>query len=691
MLRISMRLGSAVLLSFFLSFTGCRSGLRQTYLFEDSFDTMQKGYISVDVGNLAPFQYIPEAGQKAGWTVTAFEPEPGYGSAWEIAKGENGHFLKQNYHNITESFDLEKRHTRPTIVAGDSLWQDYTIEVQFSPGALMDQCGVMFRYQNDRSYYFFGMEGNRLMLKLVDQVTAPYRPFERVLASRRFEWDAGLRYNAVISLREDRIYALLNDSINLLAKDNTYNQGKIGLTTDVPAEFYQVEVKTLNSEKRKLRRKRRKLANATAIRLEENPKAVLWKKVKTIGYVDGNHLRFGDLDGDGQKDVLACQAKNDNAEDKGCCELSCLTAMTFDGELLWQKGIPDSGISEKYPNLPVQIHDLDGDGKKEVIYMQRNSLVVAEGKTGKIIQSVSLPFTSRHTDKMDKKRGCYVYFCDLQGKERAGNLLLKDCNSVMWAYDAQLNLMWNQPVSKSNYAYAWDIDNDGKDEVATGYSLIDNDGTLLWDNHLTTGGQAYGLAAANLNHPADSSLKVIYAAGDWGMILKDTTGKLIKHNPVGHIQKISIANYRADMDGLEMISVNYWGNQGIVNFYDARGDIYHTFEPGPFGSLCFPVNWKGDGEEFFILNASPGDGGMLNGKGELAVALPDDGHPEMFNAALDVTGDVRDEVLVWDHNEIWVYTQDDSPRKGKLYEPVKNPLYNYSNYNLIVSRPGWNQ
>src|SRR6056297_2630635 len=464
MFRLSTRFGSFVLLSFLLSIAGCRSGLRQTHLFKDSFDTMQRGYISADVGKLAPFKYSPKAGQKAGWTVTAFEPETGYSSAWEIVKGEDGHFLKQNYHNITESFDLETRHTRPAIIAGDSLWQDYTIEVQFSPNALMDQCGVMFRYQNDRSYYFFGMDGNRLMLKLVDQVTAPYWPFERVLASRRFEWETGTRYGAVISLREERIYALLNDSINLLAKDNTLNHGKIGLTTDVPADFFQVEVKTLNSEKRKLRRKRRKLANATAIRLEENPKAVLWKKVKTIGYIDGNHLRFGDLNGDGQKDVLAGQARPEYSDDNGYCELSCLTAMTFDGELLWQKGIPDSEISEEHHNLPLQIHDLDGDGRKEVIYVQKNNLIIAEGKTGKILKSVSLPVTGKNNDNLEKEHSCFLYFCDLQGKDRDGDLLLKDCNSVIWAYDTQLNLMWSLPVSKSNYAYAWDFDNDGKDE-----------------------------------------------------------------------------------------------------------------------------------------------------------------------------------------------------------------------------------
>jgi hypothetical protein len=47
--------------------------------------------------------------------------------------------------------------------------------------------------------------------------------------------------------------------------------------------------------------------------------------------------------------------------------------------------------------------------------------------------------------------------------------------------------------------------------------------------------------------------------------------------------------------------------------------------------------------------------------------------------------------VVWDPYEIWVYTQDDGPKKGKLYKPVRSPLYNYSNYQATVSLPGWSE
>jgi rhamnogalacturonan endolyase len=69
------------------------------------------------------------------------------------------------------------------------------------------------------------------------------------------------------------------------------------------------------------------------------------------------------------------------------------------------------------------------------------------------------------------------------------------------------------------------------------------------------------------------------------------------------------------------------------------------------------------------------------------VPFPNDGHPDMCNAVLNLTGDLRDEIVVWDSNEIWIYTQSDSPKTGNLHPTKRNPMYNYSNYQLTVSEP----
>jgi hypothetical protein len=101
--------------------------------------------------------------------------------------------------------------------------------------------------------------------------------------------------------------------------------------------------------------------------------------------------------------------------------------------------------------------------------------------------------------------------------------------------------------------------------------------------------------------------------------------------------------------------------------------------------MCLPVNWTGGEEEFFVLNANVREGGMYDGWGRKVVQFPDDGHPDMCNAVLNLTGDHRDEVVVWDPGQIWVYTQDDNPKTGNLLKVKRNALYNYSNYQATVS------
>ena len=80
---------------------------------------------------------------------------------------------------------------------------------------------------------------------------------------------------------------------------------------------------------------------------------------------------------------------------------------------------------------------------------------------------------------------------------------------------------------------------------------------------------------------------------------------------------------------------------------------------------------------------------MFNGHGRRAVVFPGDGHPTLANASMDLTGDARDEIITWDAHELWVYTQDDAPRSGKIYRPYRNGPNTESNYRITVSVPGW--
>ena len=251
--------------------------------------------------------------------------------------------------------------------------------------------------------------------------------------------------------------------------------------------------------------------------------------------------------------------------------------------------------------------------------------------------------------------------------------------------------MWHSRCNTGHYPFAADVDGDGRDELAIGYSLYKHDGTQLWTLEKELKDHADGIAIVRMSGDAKDEPRIFCCASDEGAFFADVHGRIVRDHRVGHAQNPSVANLRDDLPGLEVLSMCFWGNQGIVNLYNSRGESYHEFEPCQHGSMCFPTNWTGKSEEFIMLTPNPQDGGMFDGLGRRVVRFPDDGHPDMCNAVLDLTGDCRDEIVVWDPYELWVYTQDDNPRQGRLYRPRRNPLYNYSNYQATISLPAWSE
>lgn len=109
----------------------------------------------------------------------------------------------------------------------------------------------------------------------------------------------------------------------------------------------------------------------------------------------------------------------------------------------------------------------------------------------------------------------------------------------------------------------------------------------------------------------------------------------------------------------------------------------------PWASTLSPVNWTGTGQEHILLSTHPEFGGMIDGHGNRVVEFPNDGHPFLCCEAVDLTGDNRDEIVTWDVDSIWIYTQDPAfaPAQDKIYQPQRQPHYNMSNYRAQLSLP----
>jgi rhamnogalacturonan endolyase len=669
--------------------TGCNTASKFTkVLLFDDFSSIRRGPYSVDVGAHTEYHYLHEAAPRSQWAVSTFTWESDFKRAWHIRQEGNDREMVQVFKNQPNN------HAHPMVVAGEQDWQDYVTRVQFTPELKNLQSGIVFRYRNDRCYYFAGVLGDSLILKMVKHETAFHKPYEEILGRAYLTWDENELLTISVDVRGSQISCNVKD-VTVTAEDSTYTNGKIGLMADVPTKYHFVEVKTSPGELERIKNSREKYASELKKIRDSVPDMKLWKKINTPDFGVGRNLRFGDLNNDGQIDVLIGQVMNFGPQDANS-ELSCITAMTLDGNILWQTGTPDPWKTYLTSDVAFQIHDLNNDGKTEVIYCMNREIIVADGSTGKIKYKKETPAVTDQKvispathNRFGNILGDCLYFCDLRGTGYDRDIILKDRYERVWALDDQLNILWYRKLNTGHYPYAYDIDNDGKDELLIGYSMLDDDGSIIWSLENVLEEHADGVAVVKYLENEDPV--VVCAASDEGMLFANLKGDILKHHYIGHAQNPVVANFRDDLPGLETISINFWGNQGIVHYYDAHGNIYHDFEPNQYGSMLLPLSWTGKSEEFFVHNANVDEGGIFDGWGRKVLEFPDDGHPDMCNAVLNVTGDGRDEIVVWDPNSIWIYTQKNNPQSGKLYKPIRNNLYNYSNYQTTVSLPAWDK
>ena len=673
-----------IIVAITITLSACKHITFKQVLLRDDFSALDTGLFSAPVGAHTEYHFLPEAAPKGNWVVSSFASGDAWGRAWKVIPAESGKTMCQTYLNKSQQW------THPMIIAGDSLWRNYKLIVKFEPENYSQYTGIAFRYRNDRCFYFFGIKDSAAYISKFSHSDTFNVLKQNVLAEQRFIFTPGQVLTALVTVNGNSIKATLNDEIELEATDDTYKTGKIGLVSNAKAKYYSVEV--LSSEEEiELTETKSAGYRLESLKLQEaNPEMVLWKKMSTEGFGAGRNLRFGDLDGNGTIDALIGQILHHGPRDSHS-ELSCMTAMTFDGEILWQIGKPDPEKYHLTNDVGFQIHDLDNDGKNEVVYTMNFEIIVADAATGKTKYKAQLPKSKLENDKFERILGDCLFFFDAEGKGWDSNILTKDRYNNFWVMNSKLKVIWEGSCKTGHYPYSFDVDGDGRDELAIGYSLYDDNGKLLWCLDKEIDDHCDGVAIAKYNDDPETGPEIMYSASNSGYLRLTTEGKILKHTLNGHVQNPAIANFRADLPGLETVTIDFWGSQGIIHLYDAAGNIYHDFEPNQYGSMCLPLNWTGTGEEYFVHNPNLSQGGVFDGRGRKVLQFPDDGHPDMCNATLDLTGDCRDEIVVWDQHQIWIYTQNDNPKSGKLYKPVRNPLYNYSNYQATVSLPGWNE
>jgi hypothetical protein len=659
--------------------------------FRDDFSRFPPGWLSRPVmtngtlnGAIQEYHYLPHRGVPLG----PWENAIGYLDAWVAGDEDDVPYLEQ--HLVNELSGL----MTPLFVTGDPEWSDYTVEALVRPLALDEAVGLAFRYATNRDYFLFALSGGkeaRLAVRLPLEDTfrvARWRELGRV----PFTYDSRRYYALRVENDGPRIRAFVDGTLVIEAQDASRVTGKAGLAANVPARFQDFRVSACEDAQAAAAARIRAREDELARLRAANPAPRLWKKFDTPGFGAGRNVRFGDLDGDGQADMLIAQ-NVPRVRGDAFDHISALTAVTLDGKVLWQLGRPAPGNGLLTNDTPFQIHDVDGDGRNDVLLIRDFKLQLLDGRTGAVKKWVWMPAmpeaaTSRPYELYS---GDSIVFARLTDGPARRDILLKDRYRHFWAYSRALDPLWQGADDTGHYPYPFDVDGDGFDELFIGHSLWDRKGRRVWSLDGKLKDHVDALAVGNFSPDPAAAARVYWSSSDEAFVMLDLAGNILKQHRVGHTQTAAIGKFRGDVPGLQYVTTNFWKNPGVMSLFDWDGNLLQQAEPIHSGSVTLPVNWRGDGQEFVLLSGSVREGGMVDGWFRRVVTFPDDGHPELAAAALDLTGDPRDEVVLWDTERVWIYTQDGPPPKGRVYAPVRNPTYNESNYRANVSLPNWRQ
>ena len=652
-------------------------------LFEEDFSSFPLGPFPYDREHSAmgEYHYYPDEGYRGVW----HDPVANYtykGPTWIVTNPS------MNSCHVMELSRIQEpgaKGTLPTLVSGDTDWRDYQLTVTLRPLSTDLYSGVLFRYQSSLRHYglFFTREG--LELHRIDLLE------RTVIGACSLSWSPDDFQHLVITLEGKNISIFHEGVLVLTAEDGRYECGAIALCGCMPTQYKKLSVHTNEKGLRILEQEKRALKARLEQKRSQYPGMKLHRKISLGSFGAGRQIRFGHLAGTDEQFFVIAQHQRRVYKDRYPF-ISCLTAVSLEtGEVLWQVGESreDEDVIHLTTDLPFQIYDIDGDGADEVIASWDFKIFFLDGKTGAVKFQMDTPFNSEPADTLcgvefghhafDRLNVDSIRIVNVSGKDRPSDLLIKDRYARLWLYDNQGNLLWTFSHNNTgHFPYAYDFNKDGKDEIFSCYNMIDSKGNLLWELPISTD-HTDEIVIGPIDPDEEDLLAIV--SGWEGFMLLRPDGTILKRTINGHGQRISVGNFLPDKRGLEICTTTYWGSQGIVYMHNCKGEELWHHEMRSNGAVIAPVNWDGSSRDLILLSANVKSGGLMDGEGDVVVSFPDDGHPELCSEVLDVTGDERDDIIVWDQKELWVYTQDrEQPEREKTYVPVKYPMYNASNY-----------
>lgn len=434
------------------------------------------------------------------------------------------------------------------------------------------------------------------------------------------------------------------------------------------------------------------------------PKPAVLVNSFSVAAFGGDTVCPADINGDGKLELLVMQSpgqfcskryagqKDLDAVDR---ELYCLTAVTFQGKVLWQDGkpydrdFPFTSHGAQGGRLMLCVDDVDADGKPEVLVVRHGELAILDAATGKTKKSVRLPsdnFVNVSTAQFGPKEKGRQIICKVNDRAYKP---WQYANPIV-VYNADLSV-YHEPFAVPGAGHNWvvrDVNGDGHDELLMGYSLLDHELKTIWKLDL---GEGYNYAAEHADHIGVSDLNgdgrlVVRYSGSKDFFATDVDGKVLWKSKAGHSQasvagpwgpqgepRIVMAEKNRGLWGLDAqgkilwhrTEINgyvagsaHWSRNGACQSWAVFRPQLKPIKNTPYDSdpawstALWPRFLASDGK---LVDVFPWKEDYAQPKRRIRAERSYDCGVKYYPLVQDLDGDGLDEVLIHDRDRVWIF------------------------------------
>ena len=423
----------------------------------------------------------------------------------------------------------------PALVIGGREWVDYTAKASVRVVA-GGRAGLAVRWEDGRHCYYVLLENGRdlaVYRRLQDELVE--------LARAPFAHSANTFYTLIVQVRGESLTCSVADGPTLEVADGYFPTGGVAVVAECPAAYGYLEI---NGERQPARPC--KLPDQAAPRKQLS--------IPMPAHDPATAMRPVLRQLHGQPLILL--RPNEGRE---------LHLVGPDGRELCSLG-PWDEAPGSVGDFPVQVFDLNGDGRDEVVLIVDGKIRVYD-LAGEQLAERDIPPPNPFGECANDPEWALVNdaLCPVRLSARGDmGLYIKDRYWNIHFYDSELEHQWHKAVNTGHFPLPVDVDGDGREEILCGHTLFDVDGNVVWKADLPD----HTDGAAHLSLIEGGPPRLYLTAGEAGLVCLDpATGDIVEQLRLGHVQHGWFGQF-IDGQSQQILLTTLWCEHNIYYLLD---------------------------------------------------------------------------------------------------------------------------